>query len=463
MTDDWRPAIADGPGALYERLVAALERDVAAGTLSAGTRLPPQRELAYRLGLSVGTVAKAYVLAEQRGLVAGQVGRGTFVRTEPPPASRAADPAQMMDLAFNIIPHAPAAKRFAESVAAIAKRPDLLECLNYCPAAGPEDQRRAAVTWLRGVANIELDWTRLIMTCGAQQAMWLAFNILCKAGEVILCEPATYFGIKSIAEQGSYRLHALEMDSEGILPASLERAIAATGARVLYTMPTLQNPTGATMGPKRREDIARIARRHQISVVEDDAYSLFAQNDAARPVPLTAIIPERCFYIHCLSKSISAGLRIGFLHCPPGPHFDAAIRIVRASVFAPSALSGLIFTHWVEDGSVARITEAVRAEITARTELARSVLAMPWSNQVGNAPHVWLPMGELEAERVAGQAYREGAAITPPAGPIVAGGSLSGLRVCLGSVATITDLSEALRRLQIALSPPSGGGNLGMV
>ena len=227
-------------------------------------------------------------------------------------------------------------------------------------------------------------------------------------------------------------------------------------------MPTLQNPTGSTMGTSRREEVARIARRHQIWVVDDDAYSLFAQNDAVRPVPLAALIPERCFYVHCVSKSISSGLRVGFLHCPPGPHYDAAIRAIRASVFSPSALGGLIFTQWVEDGSVARITDAVRAEIDARADLARAVLGTPWSNRVGHAPHLWLPMGELEAERVAGQAYREGVSVTPPGAPIVDGGTLSGLRVCLGAVASSAELAEGLRRLRAALSPSAGGSGIGM-
>ncbi|HLZ83818.1 MAG TPA: winged helix-turn-helix domain-containing protein, partial [Caulobacteraceae bacterium] len=89
----WQPEIVAGPRPVYERIVEALERDVAAGKLGQGVRLPPHRDLAYRLGIGIGTVTRAYVEAERRGLIIAHVGRGSFVRSREAEAVFSARPA----------------------------------------------------------------------------------------------------------------------------------------------------------------------------------------------------------------------------------------------------------------------------------------------------------------------------------------------------------------------------------
>ena len=107
MPPAWTPAIPEGAAPLYERLVAALRADIASGALAAGARLPPQRDLAYRLGVGLGTVTRAYVEAEKAGLVSAHVGRGSFVNA--PAAHRARDREGPANLAQNIAPTGPAA------------------------------------------------------------------------------------------------------------------------------------------------------------------------------------------------------------------------------------------------------------------------------------------------------------------------------------------------------------------
>src|ERR1700753_2566627 len=84
---DWLPALADSDGPLYLAFVRALESDVQSGVWKPGTRLLPQRDMANQLGLSVGTISRAYAEAEARGLISGEVGRGTFVQRPRPPAN----------------------------------------------------------------------------------------------------------------------------------------------------------------------------------------------------------------------------------------------------------------------------------------------------------------------------------------------------------------------------------------
>src|SRR3954471_19070079 len=79
MMTSWLPDLSSGSGPLYVRLAERIEESIADGTLPAGAKLPPQRDLAYDIGVTIGTVGRAYALVRERGLVSGEVGRGTFV------------------------------------------------------------------------------------------------------------------------------------------------------------------------------------------------------------------------------------------------------------------------------------------------------------------------------------------------------------------------------------------------
>jgi DNA-binding transcriptional MocR family regulator len=461
--DTWQPKLDPGSAPIYARIVAALERDVRLGAVDGGARLPPQRSLADHLNISVGTVTKAYLEAERRGLVHAHVGRGTFVsQAGGQPTWDQAAHDRVIDLSLNVVPHAATARRLL-SMPPGKRISDLLDVLAYAPAAGPDSHRRAAVTWLSRTANFEPEWTRLLMTTGAQQAMSLVFGLLCRPKATILCEAATFFGMQRLAEHRRYTLHGVQMDEEGLRPDMLERAVKSTRARILYTMPTVQNPTSRTMGVGRREEIARIVRRHKLWVVEDDTYALFAPRGPRSVIPLAAMLPEQCFYIGSVSKSLSPGLRVGFLCCPAGPHFDALVKAVQATVYAPPALGGAFFSRWVDDGSAFDIADAVKAEIERRVVLARTILGSRIAAEIRLAPHFWLPMPELEAERTAGRALRAGVAVTAPGATVLRPDLISGLRVCLGAASDMAALTLGIERLRTALRDDRFGNDAMMI
>jgi DNA-binding transcriptional MocR family regulator len=448
MIKDWVPQLEPGPDPLYMKIVSALERDLGLGAVAGGARLPPQRSLADQLKISVGTVTKAYLEAERRGLVRAHVGRGTFVsETGNQRTASRAGLERLVDLSLNVIPHEAAARRLL-STSTAKRNSELLDALAYSPPTGPESHRLAARAWLSRVANFAPDSTRLLMTSGAQQAMSLVFGLLCRPKDTVLCEAATFFGMQRLAEYRGYTLHGIPMDDEGLRPDALERAVKSTRAKVLYAMPTVQNPTSRTMSSRRREDIARIVRRHELWVVEDDTYALFAPRAVS---PLASILPERCFYLASVSKSLSPGLRVGFLCCPTGAVFDALVKAVQATVYAPPAFGGVFFAHWVNDGSAFEIADAAKAEIERRVAVARTVLGTEIAAEIRLAPHFWLPLPELEAERIAGRALRAGVAITAPGPAIVRPDLMSGLRVCLGAAADVPELTLGLERLRTAL------------
>jgi DNA-binding transcriptional MocR family regulator len=443
--ETWLPTVPEGPQPFYDRLVQALSADIDAGHLARGQRLPPQRDLAYRLGVSLGAVTRAYAQAERQGLISGQVGRGSFVRdrTETDPA------AGPIDLARNLPPLEPARRRFAAALTQAARRPELASQLDYPPEGGFEAQRRAGATWLSRAANLPApDWRELMVCAGAQQASAVALGALCRPGDTVIAEAATFAGLRTLAAHAGYRLAAAGMDAQGLTPAELERAAVETSARVAYVLP-LQNPTGRIMGLQRRHDLVTVARKRGLMLVEDDLYGALT-TPLALP-PLAALAPERVCYIGGLSKSLAPGLRIGYLR-PPADLLDACLEAMRAIAFSAPTLTGLIAQHWIEDGQAFEILDAVRTELAARAGLARAILGdLVEPSPLAGPPHMWVPMGELAAERLAGRLLREGVAITPPRAHLLPGSPVTGVRLCLGAAADRAQLEPALRAVKTAM------------
>jgi DNA-binding transcriptional MocR family regulator len=293
----------------------------------------------------------------------------------------------------------------------------------------------------------------LILTNGAQEALSLTLSVLARPGETILCEAATFVGAKAAAERLGCRLHGVALDADGLVPDGLDRAAAATGARLLYVIPTLQNPTGVVVSEARRREILAVARRRGLTVIEDDVYSVYADPEG-KPPQLRTLDPERVWFIASASKSISPGLRVGFLAPPGRDAREAALRAARAAHYATPALPSLIVAQWIEDGTADAIADALIAETKERAALARAIFGLPAPTPARPAgQHLWLPMSELDAERVAGRALRAGVEVTPPSAPIVAPELASGLRICLGATPDLGTLERGLQVVADAIAP----------
>jgi DNA-binding transcriptional MocR family regulator len=444
----WQPGLRQGAKPLHDQLIDALARDIASGALAPGAQLPPQRDLAYKLKIGVGTVTKVYAEARRRGLLTATVGRGSFVAGPMPVAD---DRDATIDFSRNVSPMTAAASHLTDALDAIRRRPDLADHLGYPPPAGIAAHRQAGAKWLTHSAGVTVDWQRLVVCEGGQHAMAVAFAALCKAGDTVMTECATFVGMKALADQLGLRLQGLKMDAEGLTPDALDRA-AVSGGKVLYTIPSLQNPTARVMGAKRRADIAAVARKRDLIIVEDDVYAPFARTDHKHPA-LVTLMPERTFYIASLSKMVAPGLRCGYLVVPDETHLDRVIRAVRAFSYAPASFGALIGTHWIEDGMAQTIAGSVKRDVALRMELATRILGKAIEGpHARTSPHIWLPMSELKAERVAGAALRGGVAVTPPSAPIVDPTEISGLRLCIGAPRDMATLERGLKVVADALA-----------
>lgn len=470
MNARWSPTIHDGPGTLHQRLVQALRQDIVAGRLEPDEQLPTHRALAIRLGIGVGTVTRAYAEAERIGLLTSAVGRGTYVAAA---GAASGDPAThdeasqgTIDLSLNLQAHPIAASRIATALARLPMRPDFSESLTAAPHAGIDWHRQTLAGWFRRVAHYDtIDWGRLLVTTGAQQALSIVVDTLGRPGDVILTEAVTFSGFRALAAQRGVRCAGVDMDDEGIHPTALEAAIRETGSRLLYVMPTLQNPTTRTMSQARREAIARLARAHDLTLIEDDVYAplAFLEGGGRELVPLADLAPERTCYISSASKAIAMGLRVGILVAPDTARFAAFSQTMRADCYAASSIASLLACQLIKDGQANEILAAVALEASSRMALAQRTLgdaiAPP---SFLTSLHAWLPMPELRAERIANGALRRGVILSPPASFQVEGELVAGIRLCLNTVSR-PGLERALRAVRSALADEIVPGRLAVV
>lgn len=415
----WLPRLDGRSGPRYRAIADALQEDIATGRLGSGQRLPTHRELAWQLGVTVGTVTRAYVEAERRGLITGEVGRGTFVR---PDMSDYAEPGEAetryragneasnrgpIDLSANAPPSPPMADRIAAAITEVAQEDDFAEFLRYRPSQGMAPHAAAGAAWLQDL-GLTVDPNLVIPTNGAQHGMVTAISAAAGAGEWLLTENLVFFGIKALARFLGLRLQTVELDEEGLIPEALEAAIKATGARALYTCPTIQNPTCAVMSIERREAIAEICRRHGVTIIEDDIYNFLM--DKPLP-PLASFLPEQTIYLANLSKSLAPALRVGYM---AGPQRLVAglLNGIRATGVMVSPLMHEVAARLIWNGTAKENAAQVRQEAFRRQQIAERYLG-DWDmrNQPA-ALHLWLNLPESWGrETFTAECLRRGVAI----------------------------------------------------
>lgn len=438
LQSPWTPHLANIETNAAERLVLALAGDIIEGRLKGGERLPAHRDLAWKLGIGLGTVTKAYAALERRGLTRSVKGRGTFV------AIQEARNDRQIDLSSNAPPANISARILARTLRGVANKIDADHINLYAPPAGHLEHRRVLARWLETL-GFKVDPSHLVLTNGARQALSLAFDLACGPKGLLLTERITYPGAIALARRKGYAMQGVEIDAEGMVPEALGKALggmASSGGRAVYLTPTLHNPTTATMGTARRKAIADICRRAGVWIIEDGVY---AASDPALP-PLAALAPEISFHVNGLSKALGPGLQIGVLALP-GELNDAAKDLLQEVPMAPSALSCAVVEDWLATGVIASVQRDLRHEARRRSSLAVSLLDASELGSHPDAYNVWLPMERDAAGRLLSAATAIGIKLTPPDSMMVdPDDRASGIRLCLGGP-SFEDLTEALTLL----------------
>ncbi len=368
----WQPDLKSRTGPKYLQIADAIGEAVASGDLAEGERLPPQRDLAYDLGLSLSTVTRGYDAATERGFLTGEVGRGTYVRTAgqvtpyPDHADMTRPASGPIDFAHNLPMPGESARALAATLGELKRSPSLASLLDYQTEGDQARHTAAGAKWLTQV-GLERDGSGIVLTLGAQHGLIVALMATMRPGDVLLCEALTYAPVKAMAQQLNLRIVPVEIDDGGLVPEALDAACRTTAAKALYCLPTLQTPTTVTMDDDRRAEIASIARRHDLLIIEDDVFGFLPSQ---RPRPIACHAPERTFYLSSVSKSLAPGLRVGYLSAPEN-HVRPVRSAVSLSCWMPPPLMAEVASIWINDGTADRLNTSQRANSAIRLDLAK--------------------------------------------------------------------------------------------
>ena len=451
---DWIPTISEWQGPIYLRIVDALSADIASKRLVRGQQLPTHRALAEALGIDLTTVTRAYGEARRRGLLEARVGQGTFVSETT--ARLAADiPVQVkIDLSMNIPPQPVEANldlRIAQGLAAIRSETSFSAYLNYARPGGSDEEREVAAQWLRPRLPAVVA-ERLVIYPGTQAVLFNTLLALTSPGDIVLTENLTFPGIKAAAAKLGVRLVGVAMDRDGVQPDALEDACKAHRPKAVYLIPTLHNPTTATLSPVRRKAVADIIRKHDTRLIEDDAYGLLEPSAQ----PIANLIPERSYYAASMSKCIAPALRASYLLVPDAAAEQTMRNNLQATMQMPPLLMVALLTHWIRTGVADQIIGAIRNEAVGRQQLAARLLQGLQFAARPNGHHVWLSLPrQWNRADFLSDVLRHGLAVVGGDAFAVEGAAAQGVRVSLGAARNRAELAQALQLLAATLrSPP---------
>ncbi|HWL06670.1 MAG TPA: PLP-dependent aminotransferase family protein [Xanthobacteraceae bacterium] len=388
----WKPRLIETARMKYLGIVEALEAGIRSGRVARGARLPAQRAIAEALGVNLTTVTRAFNEARRRGLVAAQAGRGTFIsKTVDGETGEAARP--LIDLSMNI-PSQPSdidfRKIFPQGIAAVLGGARGLLHLHYQDSTGSEPDRQAGASWLgRRIDGVTAD--RTVVTGGAQSALFAVSEVLLNRGDAIAAGAMTYPGLKAVAIQKRLSLKSLDMNEEGIIPDAFERVCRQHAPRALYVIPSMDNPTTATLPEDRRRALATIARRHGVIIIEDDPYAPLRPEHIAA---MAELAPDITWHIATLSKCALPALRVAYVVAPSATMALRLAGVLRATVLRAPPLMSALVSRWIAEGALDELTSAIRNENAERQKLATSILgdaafaADPYDH------HLWLRLPE---------------------------------------------------------------------
>ena len=295
---------------LYDRLADELAHAIREGHLPGGSALPTQRDFAKQRRIGLSTATRIYAELQRRGLVVGEVGRGTFVRErpiEPHPLSEAIRYTAMARTAEAI--DAPTLRQALRSVSALS---DIERLATQPTPLGSPSARRALALYLSRW-GLKVDPAQIVTTGGGLAAMRLAALVSTQRGHKVAADAVTYPGWRLVSEQLGLEMMPLAFDAQGPVPEALERLCRRARVTALHCMPTAHHPLGWVMPLQRRRDLVALAREHDVTLLEDATYNHLVRG---APPCFAQLAPERTWLIGSLSGAMGDGLRFGYLVAP---------------------------------------------------------------------------------------------------------------------------------------------------
>lgn len=405
---------------LTEQIFREFSDRISTGLLSVGSRLPSVRELSRSLKVSLVTVVEAYRILEDAGLVERVHGKGTFVLGDegrrkafefPSPVAGA-----QWDWQLSIVDYLPRASvlgfrmapgggepiRYKMSFASLHSslagsnlpadvqhivEAQALRFSEYGPVEGLEELRLLIASYLGGM-NVRATADDVLITSGVQQAIDVVARTFVGPGDVVVVEAPTYSGAIDVFRSRGATILSVPVDESGLRVDLLTRLCDTTVPKLVYTMPTFQNPTGVVMSPKRRQELLHLAQEYNFLILEDDSFS-DCSFIGPPPAPIRAKDNSgHVIYIKGFSKVLSPGCRIAAL-LASGSIRNRLVAAKSVTDLGSPVITQILLQLYMQsntrDGRFAAITEAVQRK--------RDIALDTLKRYSPKAVHVTVPRG----------------------------------------------------------------------
>ncbi len=459
-----------GDGPLYRQLAAAIQRLLESGGLDTGMALPPQRRLALALSVSRNTVAAAYAELRRDGWLDAKRGSATTVvavrhsqigahKANPIFAMLLRDHPGVLDMTVAVPNAAPIVASVLGDPA--AHMPDvgvLHEGHGYYPAGHPA--LRNALAEQMSNAGLQTEPNEILITSGAQQGISLVMRALLRPGDVVGMEEVTFPGALDALSSIGGRTAPIEMGPSGLNVDSAERVVEHDRPRLLYVVPTFQNPTGTLLEGSDRARLARLIAGSNTSTIDDVTLSDL-DHGSTTPPHLAAFEPDApIITVGSMSKVFWGGLRVGWVRARPA---------VIAHLAGIKATSDLGSNASVQAAAVTILRHREETRSWRKAALARSLAALgealaqrlpewEWEAPVGG-PYLWIRLPNIDASAFVQLAVRHG--VIAVAGPLLASAPNVALdRIRLPFYLEPEKLELAVHRLSKAWASRSSGLDL---
>lgn len=473
FTIDWKPN-KSSPVPLHKQITDFIKEKISNGEWTIGYKLPPQRTLAKALGVNRSTVVTAFDELIAEGLIEGKSGSGTRVvnntwnllATTPPP-----DWSSYVNFGIHK-PNLPTIQEInqAEFTSNIIRlgtgelSPDLIPSISmkkvfnelsnrdisygYEEPKGLLPLREQIATYLNTI-GISASSSSILIVSGALQALHLISVGLLHKGSTVLTEKPSYLHSLNVFQSAGMRLVGIPLDNEGIQANQIPKYKKQHSAALLYTIPSFHNPTGTLMTVERRNQLFNICQQEQLPLIEDDVYREL-WFDEYPPQPIKAFDRNGLvLYLGSLSKSLSPGLRIGWI-VGPEPVVEHLADIKMQTDYGSSSISQWAAVEWFSSGLYFKHINEVRKQLKIRRDFTLDILnkyfsdLAVWEKPTGGF-FIWLRLlPSLSIRKLFEIALKEGILLNP--GNVYDHQAEQYLRISY-SFASLTNIEDGLRRL----------------
>lgn len=473
FTTDWKPN-KSSPIPIHKQITDYIKEKISNGEWTVGYRLPPQRTLAKELGVNRSTIVNAYDELIADGLIEGKSGSGTRVvnntwnllATTPPPdwnsyvkvgthkpnlpTIQEINQAEFIpniirlgtgELSPNLIPSASMKKIFHQLANSEIS-------YGYEEPKGLLSLREQISNYLSTI-GISASPSSILIVSGALQALQLISVGLLHRDSTVLTEKPSYLQSINVFQSAGMRLVGIPMDKDGIQTNLIQQYNKQQKAALLYTIPSFHNPTGTLMTAKRRQQLLDICQQEQLPLIEDDVYREL-WFDESPPKPIKSFDKNGLvLYLGSLSKSLSPGLRIGWI-VGPEPVVEHLADIKMQTDYGSSSLSQWAAVEWFSSGLYYKHIKEVREQLKIRRDFTLTRLnnyfsdIAVWDKPTGGF-YIWLRLlPSLSMRKLFEIALSEGILLNP--GNVYDHQSEQYLRISY-SFASLLDIDDGLKRL----------------